>query len=75
MGLLGNQDNRVKRLTAHDIIGHYLKRRELVDLEERIQRIKDHNVYGDVGTRELSEAELRELVQDKVVPNEDAIAT
>jgi hypothetical protein len=35
---------------------------------------QDHNVEGVVGTRELSEAELRELIQDKCVPCEDAIA-
>lgn len=40
MGLLDTGDDRVKRLTANDIIGHFLKRRELVDLEERIEQIE-----------------------------------
>jgi hypothetical protein len=40
VGLLDSKDERVKRLTANDIIGHFLKRRELVDLEERIERIE-----------------------------------
>ena len=40
VGLLDTGDNRVKRLTANDIIGHFLKRRELVELEERIERIE-----------------------------------
>jgi hypothetical protein len=35
---------------------------------------QDHNVEGVVGTRELSEAELRELIQDVLIPCEDAIA-
>ena len=34
-------DDRVKRLVANDIIGHFLKRRELVDLEERIEWIEE----------------------------------
>jgi len=41
VGLLDTGDDRVKRLTANDIIGHFLKRRELVDLEERIVRIEE----------------------------------
>lgn len=41
VGLLDTGDDRVKRLTANDIIGHFLKRREHVDLEERIERIED----------------------------------
>jgi hypothetical protein len=41
VGLLDTSDNRVKRLTANDIINHFLKRRELVDLEERIERIEE----------------------------------
>lgn len=40
VGLLDTGDDRVKRLTANDIIGHFLKRRELVDLEERIEQIE-----------------------------------
>ena len=40
VGLLDTGDDRVKRLTANDIIGHFLKRRELVDLEERRERIE-----------------------------------
>jgi len=40
VGLLDTSDDRVKRLTANDIIGHFLKRRELVELEERIERIE-----------------------------------
>jgi len=41
VGLLNSKDERVKRLTANDVIGHFLKRRELVDLEERLQRIEE----------------------------------
>jgi len=41
VGLLDTGDDRVKHLTANDIIGHFLKRRELVDLEERIERIEE----------------------------------
>ena len=36
---------------------------------------QQHDVKGAVGTRELSEAEVGELLQDKVVDWEDAIAT
>jgi len=35
------RDKRLERLTANDVIGHFLKRRELVDLEQRIQRIEE----------------------------------
>ena len=40
VGLLDTGDDRVKRLTANDIIGHFLKHKELEDLEERIQRVE-----------------------------------
>jgi hypothetical protein len=39
-GLLDHNDNRLKRLTANDIISHFLKHKELKDLEERIERIE-----------------------------------
>jgi hypothetical protein len=35
---------------------------------------QDHHLNGVVGSRELSEEEVRELLQDKLVPWEDAIA-
>jgi AcrR family transcriptional regulator len=38
--LLDTGDDRVKRLTANDIIGHFFKHKELKDLEERIGRIE-----------------------------------
>ena len=41
VGLLDSKDERVKRMTANDVIGHFLKRRELVDLEERIEQIEE----------------------------------
>lgn len=41
IGLLDTSDDRVKRLTANNIIGHFLKHRELQDLEERIERIEE----------------------------------
>lgn len=41
VGLLNSKDERVKRLTANDMIGHFLKHKELKDLEERIQRIEE----------------------------------
>ena len=41
VGLLDTGDDRVKRLTANDIIGHFLKNKELRDLEERIGRIEE----------------------------------
>ena len=40
VGLLDTGDDRIKRLTANDIIGHFLKHKELEDLEERIGRIE-----------------------------------
>ena len=41
VGLLDTGDDRVKRLTANDIIGHFLKHKELKDLEQRIERIEE----------------------------------
>lgn len=41
VGLLDTGDERTRRLTANDVINHFLKRRELVDLEERIERIEE----------------------------------
>jgi hypothetical protein len=40
VGLLDTGDDRVKRLTANDIISHFLKHKELKDLEERIERVE-----------------------------------
>ena len=40
VGLLDSKEERIKRLTANDLISHFFKRQELVDLEERIQRIE-----------------------------------
>jgi hypothetical protein len=39
-GLLDHNDNRLKRLTANDIISHFLRHKKLRDLEERIERIE-----------------------------------
>jgi hypothetical protein len=41
VGLLDTGDDRVKRLTANDIISHYLKHKEIKELDERIQRIEE----------------------------------
>jgi len=41
VGLLDTTYDWVKRLTANDIIGHFLKHKELKDLELRIQRIEE----------------------------------
>jgi len=41
VGLLDSRDERVTRLTANDCVNHFLKRWELVDLEQRIQRIEE----------------------------------
>ena len=41
VGLLDSKDERIKRLTANDLIGHFLKHKELKDLEERIERIEE----------------------------------
>ena len=40
-GYLDTSDDRVKRLTSNDIIGHFLKHKELRELEERIGRIEE----------------------------------
>jgi hypothetical protein len=40
VGLLDTGDDRVKHLTANDIISHFFKHKELDDLEERIQQIE-----------------------------------
>jgi hypothetical protein len=41
MSLLDTGDERVRRLTVNDIINHFLKRRELADLQEHIERIEE----------------------------------
>ena len=41
VGLLDTGDDRVKRLTANDIISHFLKHKELKELEERIGMIEE----------------------------------
>ncbi|MBN2592026.1 MAG: hypothetical protein JXA81_00860 [Sedimentisphaerales bacterium] len=38
--LLDHKDERLKLLTANDIIGHFLKHKEFRDIEERIERIE-----------------------------------
>ncbi|HUW19240.1 MAG TPA: phBC6A51 family helix-turn-helix protein [Sedimentisphaerales bacterium] len=40
VGLLDHKDDRLKRLTAKDIIEHFLKYKELRELEERIEAIE-----------------------------------
>lgn len=42
LGLLDSKDERVKRLTANDIIGHFLRHKEVREIEERLQRIEEH---------------------------------
>jgi len=49
VGLLDTGDDRVKRLTAKDIIGHFLKHKELNEIEERIQRIEQQLETGRSG--------------------------
>jgi predicted DNA-binding transcriptional regulator AlpA len=41
VGLLDSRDERVKRLTANDIVNHFLRHKELRELEERLQAIED----------------------------------
>jgi hypothetical protein len=41
LGLLDTGDHRLKRLTANDIIGHFLKHRELDGLAGRIERVEE----------------------------------
>jgi hypothetical protein len=40
-GLLGTEDDRLKRLVCKDIIEHILKRKEIDDLEERLRTIEE----------------------------------
>jgi hypothetical protein len=46
VGLLDTGDARVKRLTANDIIGHFLKHGELKEIEEPIQRVEQQLTRG-----------------------------
>jgi hypothetical protein len=41
VGLLDSQDGRLKRLAANDIITHFLKHKELVDIEKRIEAVEE----------------------------------
>lgn len=41
VGLSDTKDERVKCLIVNHIIGHFLKQKELKDLEERIDRIEE----------------------------------
>jgi len=40
VGLLDHKDDRLKRLTAKDIIEHFLKHKEVKELDERIVSIE-----------------------------------
>jgi len=40
ISLLDNRDDRLKRLTAKDIIEHFLKYKEVAELEERVAAIE-----------------------------------
>jgi len=40
-GLLDGGDARLKRLVCNDIISHFLKHKELAELEERIEAVED----------------------------------
>ena len=46
VGLLDTSDDRVKRLTANDIISHFFKHKEIKELEERIGRIEERLETG-----------------------------
>ncbi len=46
VGLLDSDDERVKRLTANDIVNHFLRHKELHELEKRIEAIE-----GSLGAR------------------------
>lgn len=67
-GLLDSKDERIKRLTANDIIGHYLKHKELKDLEERILQIEEHlqtQVFEDKRAKvPMTRAELEEALRE-----------
>ena len=41
VGLLDSSDERVKRLSANDIINHFLRHKELHELEKRIEAIEE----------------------------------
>jgi hypothetical protein len=40
VGLLDGSDERVKRLTANDVVNHFLRHKELHELETRIETIE-----------------------------------
>ena len=40
-GMLDGKDDRLKRLTANDIINHVLKHKELAELEQRLEALED----------------------------------
>ena len=40
VGVLDSGDGRLKRLAANDVIEHYLKHRELADIEKRVAAIE-----------------------------------
>jgi len=40
VGLVGDKDKRLRRLAAKDVIEHYLKHKELKELEERIAAVE-----------------------------------
>ena len=53
-GMLDSKDDRLKRLTANDIINHVLKHKELAELEQRLAAIEDRlsdSAYQSQGTR------------------------
>ena len=39
--MLDCKDDRVKQLTANDIINHVLKRKEVAELEERLEALEN----------------------------------
>ncbi len=41
LGLLDKKDDRLRRLTAKDIIEHFLKHKEAKELEERVAAIEE----------------------------------
>jgi len=40
VGLLDSKDDRLRRLTANDIVSHFLKHRELKEIEDRLTAIE-----------------------------------
>lgn len=56
MGLLDSRDERLKRLTTNDVVNHFLRHKELHELETRIEAIEAERARPTVAAQPVCQS-------------------